>query len=408
MEAQITKKDTLVDYLAEFPNYLSMFLVPVFLLFASPILLDISKSINVEVRNLSLIFSFFTIGQLIGQLTSVLYNIKFSKIAIVTAAYSLLVPLCILLSFANSLYVFYISYFIGGYLLGIIYLQASEFILESKIENKPRLLNILFAFYPLGAFVAPFLSTSVIKSNLSWRFICYIIIVFILLITILYLTVTRKRKYRISDEQKRKIAFKEIFLYRNKNILFLITFILMLVYTIPETIVFTWSPTFFRVERTFDIATAGIIVSIFWISVGIGRFIIGSIAGKINTNYLMLLLLIIASISITFMVFSELKYVIFIAIIFFGLSSSGIYPLLISSGSTIYEAGRGVLITFLYVAEAMGLSIAPYLTRYISKYNMTLSISVSIILLGIILILILIKIFYEKKFIKFNNATESR
>jgi sugar phosphate permease len=149
----------------------------------------------------------------------------------------------------------------------------------------------------------------------------------------------------------------------------------------------------------FDISTAGIIVSIFWISVGIGRFIIGSIAGKINTSYLMLLLLIIASISITFMVFFNIKYIIFIAIVFFGLSSSGIYPLLISSGSTIYEEGRGVLITFLYVAEAMGLSIAPYLTRFISKYNMTLSISVSIILLGFIIILVLINILYRKKFI---------
>jgi MFS family permease len=399
MEIQTIKKDTLIDYLAEFPNYLSMFLVPVFLLFASPILLDISKSINVDVRNLSLIFSFFTIGQLIGQLTSVLYNIRFSKILIVVAAYVLLLPICILLSFASSLYVFYISYFFGGYFLGIIYLQASEFILESKIENKPRLLNILFAFYPLGAFVAPFLSTGIVKSKLSWRFIYYIIIIFVLLITLLYLTITRKRKYRISTEQKRKITFKKIFSDKNKNILFFITFILMLVYTIPETIVFTWSPTFFRVERMFDIATAGIIVSIFWISVGIGRFIIGSIAGKINTNYLMLLLLIIASISITFMVFFDIKYIIFIAIVFFGLSSSGIYPLLISSGSTIYEEGRGVLITFLYVAEAMGLSIAPYLTRFISKYNMTLSISVSIILLGFIIILVLINILYRKKFI---------
>ena len=70
------QKDSFKDYLLEIPNYLSIFIFLLFFLTLSPILLDISVSTGIKAVDLNLVFTFFTIGSVIGQLTSILYIIE--------------------------------------------------------------------------------------------------------------------------------------------------------------------------------------------------------------------------------------------------------------------------------------------------------------------------------------------
>lgn len=66
-------RDSFIDYLKEMPNFLSMFIFPVYFMTIGPMLLDMSKSTGISSADLSLIFTFFTVGSVLGQLTSVFF-----------------------------------------------------------------------------------------------------------------------------------------------------------------------------------------------------------------------------------------------------------------------------------------------------------------------------------------------
>jgi len=360
--------------------------------------LDISITTGIDVGNLNLIFTFYTVGGVIGQLTSVLYNKKFKALNIIITGFVVLIPITFSLSFSSKLIAFYILYFIAGYILGVIWIQANGNIIRSKVRNKDRLTTVALSFYPIGAFTAPFIASTIVSNNLNWRFLYYIISLIIIVIIILYLTITRKAKYD-TIKQEEVLSFKEIFLHKNKNTIFILTTFLLVAYCISETVIATWSPTFLRSEKMFDIQSAAFFVSIFWISILAGRVIIGFFAGKVKANYMILILSGVAVASMFFMFLSDSKYFIFIAVIFVGLGFSGIFPLLISSGSTIYKKGKGVLLTILFASAHLGISVSSYLTRFVSKYNMTLSVFISIIFMGVTMILIIFHIFYKKRFV---------
>ncbi len=393
------EKDSFLDYLKEIPNFLSIFIVPIYFMTVTPMLIEMSKSTGISSGDLSLIITFFTIGLVAGQLTSVFYNKKFSKIKIILVSYIFIIFLIIILSFVSNLYLFYILYFFLGYTAGVIWLQATKYILENKINNKDRLTTIFLSFYPIGNMVAPFIASSLIDNNLNWRYSYYIMagIAFIILISYMFI----KRDWRGKVQHKEElISIKKIFVNRKINIIFFLGCLLLFLYCISETVIAVWAPTFLRVEKLFDIQFASLAVSIFWLSSFAGRMIVSFFAGKIKTNYILFALSIIAIVSM--IVFIPLKTATssLIAIGFAGLGHSAIITLGISSASTVYVKGRGILASIVFAAVNAGVSIAPFLTRYVSKSSMTLSVMLAPIFMGLTSLVIIWKIIFENKYLK--------
>jgi len=358
----IKNKDSFKDYLIEFPNYLSIFIFPLYFLTLSPILLDISKSTGIETGDLNLIFTFFTIGSVIGQLTSVLYNKKFK---------------------------------ICGYILGVIWLQANQNILRSRIKNKDRLITIGLSFYPVGALISPYISFTLVARGIDWRYIYYLLILLIILILSLYLLITRKIKY-LSLKPEERISIKKVFSQKSKNILFILTAVMLLFYTMSETVIATWAPTFFRSERLFNVGEAALLISLFWAGILIGRVITGILAGAVKTNLLILVLSLLSIAAIIILYFSQSKNSNLAIIILVGVGYSSIFPLLISLGSTIYKSGSGILLTILFASANIGIAMAPYLTRSFSRFGMLASISLAPILMMVLVVLIISLIIYSK------------
>jgi MFS family permease len=141
---------------------------------------------------------------------------------------------------------------------------------------------------------------------------------------------------------------------------------------------------------------ASLAVSIFWISILAGRIIVSFIAGRVKTNYIMLTLSCIGFISMAFLVFAKSLWAVFILTGLSGLGCSGIVTLGISSASTVYEKGRGLLASIIFAAVNTGLSSAPFITKLVSNYKMMLSIAMASIFMFLTGVLILIKILYER------------
>lgn len=398
------QRDRFKDYLLEIPNYLSIFIFPLFFLTLSPILLDISVSTGIKTGDFNLVFTFFTIGSVIGQLTSILYNRRFSSLSVLVAGFIVLIPVTFVLSRVSSLYAFYILYFISGYILGVIWLQANNNIMRSRIKNKDRLISLALSFYPIGAFVAPYISSSIVGRGMNWQIIYYILIFLIIIIIILFLVITRRIGY-LSLKRAEKISFKEIFTDRRRNILFVLSAVMLGVYAISETVIATWAPTFFRTERSYTIGDVALIVSLFWGGILLGRVITGIFSGKIRAYYLVLILSLIAILSSISIYFSGSRNLDLILIIIVGLGYSAIFPLLISTGSAVYKMGSGVLLTILFAAANLGISLTPYMTRFFSGFNMLLSISLAPIFMMVFIILSISIIIYSRSIkIKNNNV----
>lgn len=391
------EKDSFIDYLKETPNFLSIFIFPIFFMTAGPMLLEMSKSTGISSGDFSLIFTFFTTGSILGQLTSIFYNKKFKKIVVILASYIIIIPFLLLLTFIKNLFLFYLLYFLIGYFAGVIWLQATKYILENKIKNKDRLTTIFLSFYPIGNIAAPLLASALIKNNINWRYSYYIILILVIIVFILYLLFKLRRTDKISLEDEEKINFKKVFTNKKINLIFTLGCLLLLLYCISETVISTWSPTFLRSDRLFDIQLASLAVSIFWIAILAGRIIISFIAGRFKTNIIILILSLIALASMFFLIIFKSKYTILTFIGLAGLGCSGIITLGISSASTIYEKGRGVLASIVFAAVNIGVSAAPFLTRFTSRYNMTFSITIAPIFMLFTSIIIIIKIFYENK-----------
>lgn len=393
-------KENLKDYLLELPNYLTVFIFPIFFMTISPMLLDMSKSTGINPGDLSLIITFFMIGAILGQLTSVFYNRRFRKIVVILTGYILIVPFLIILSFIRNLFLFYLCYFLIGYLAGVIWIQATEYILENKIKNKDRLTTIFLSFYPSGNIIAPLISLLLIKNNLNWRYSYYIILVLVIIIIILYLILKLKIADNITIEEKEKINLKEIFFNKKINLIFILGCLLLLFYAVSETVTATWSPTFFRIEKMFDIQMSSLAISIFWAAILSGRIIISFLAGRFKSNILILIISLLAFVSMISLILLKSKYEILIFMALAGLGCSGIITLGISSTTTVYEKGRGMLASIVFAVINLGSSVAPFITRFVSGYNMTLSITIAPIFMLLTSAIITIKIIYESKIMK--------
>jgi FHS family glucose/mannose:H+ symporter-like MFS transporter len=398
------EKDRFTDYLAEIPNFLSAFIYSIFFNLASPILIEISKSTGILTTNLGFIFTFFTIGAALGQLTSVFYNRRFKKIQVIIAGYIVLIPLTVIIGFSNNKYLFWGLYLLSGYIFGVIWMQANQFILVSKVRNKERIITIFLTFYPIGAFIAPFISSSIISAGFSWRLVYYIVIFMISINIILYILLLRRKNESAAIQDEAKLPLREVFTDKTKNLIFILLFLAICFYSSSEAIIATWTPTFLGLARNLPVQPASFSLNLFWLFVIIGRFIILTISGKIKSTKIMLVISTLAIISMLVFTFIYNKYLIFILISIAGLGYSAMFPMLISAGSTLYEKGRGLLATFLFLASNIGLALAPAVIKFSSKVSMQLSISFSFILMAVVtIIVLLIAYLFNRKTGNFTN-----
>lgn len=275
----------------------------------------------------------------------------------------------------------------------MIWVQAMQYILENNTLNKNNLLNIALSFYPLGALTAPVISSFIASRGFSWKYIYYLIIIIIITIIILYLTLKNVEIKKEKFNQKEKYIFRNVFDERNNNIIFILICLLIIFYSIAQTVFTTWSPTFFRIKEILNTQASGMIISIFWIFVIVGRIIVVILTKSFKIINIMIILSTIACMSLAFIFFSNIHLVIYLFASIAGLGFSGIYPLLISTGTDIYIKKNGLPSTILFVSSSLGILIAPFLTSFFSKYSLDFSISLALIFMFItVLFLVLLNI----------------
>lgn len=389
------KRSNLFNYLLEFPNFLSLFLLSFFMMLTSPILLDISKSFGVSPEKMNLIITFFMIGEVVGFLILIFLSRKYNRSSILVLTYIIIIPALVGLILVTNLFFFYILYFVTGCLLGIIFMNANLSMLEGKVKNKDSVVNLGHGFFAIGALTSPFITSSLINKQINWRLI-YIVVIGFAIISLISYIIVNKNKQDIPSSEKEVIPIKKLFKNRKRNIYLILTAVLMLFYVMSEVTIFSWAPTFFRVVKSFSLSDASLVALIFWLGILAGRLIISFLSYKYKAGILLIALSAISLIGLILAIFSSAQSINFLGVGITGLGFSGIPPLLISSAGRIFGPGREISLTILFVIGVTSGSIIPYIISLIANYSFLLSIVIAIIFMFIFAIFVFIRKNYRK------------
>jgi FHS family glucose/mannose:H+ symporter-like MFS transporter len=335
-------------------------------------------------------------GELIGMLTLIFLSRRFNRSNIVIWVYILFIPILAGLFFVKSLIPFYILYFISGCFLGIIFMNANLSMLEGKVKNKDSIVNLGHGFFAIGALTSPLIASRMVSNQMNWRLI-YLVAIGITVISFISFVFINRKNHDGLHVEKKTISLKEIFRYRGKNIYMVFTAILMLFYVMSEVTIFSWAPTFFRIEKLFDLDSASLVASIFWLGILIGRLIISFLSYKYKAGILLLALSIISLLGLSLAIFPINQIINFTGVGLIGLGFSGIPPLLISSASRIFGSGReDISLTVLFAIGVTSGSIIPYVISLLANYNFLASMLLAIIFMIFFTIFVIIRKSYRK------------
>lgn len=365
------------------------------MMIASPILVDIGKNFGTSPENINLVITFFMIGEVVGIISLILLNRVFKRKPIILWTYVILIASQLGLIFSDNLFVFYILYFVCGVLLGLLFMNANLSMLEGNVKNKDSVVNLGHGFFAVGALSAPFISSEMVERQLDWKFV-FIIVIGISIVSLVIFLVTDRKKDMFELEKRSAATLKKIFKNRNKNIYMVLTAVLMLFYVMSEVTIFSWAPTFFRVEKLFDLYSASLVISIFWIGILVGRLLISVLSYKFKAGTLLLALAIISLAGLALAIFPTGLAINFLGAGLIGLGFSGIPPLLISSAGRIFGGDRDISLTILFVIGITSGSIIPFLIRSISEYSFIFSMIIAIIFMSVFLVFVLIRKAYRK------------
>jgi MFS transporter, FHS family, glucose/mannose:H+ symporter len=385
-----------LNYLNELPNFLALFMYSFFVVAISNILIEISGELNINPESLNLVITFYFGGAMIGQIIYFFVVNKYSEKVLFIASICLAILTILLMSFSNKLWHLYLLYLITGVSFGLLLVIANASLIEGKIKNKNSAVSLGHSFFAIGAISSPFITSIIVGNSLDWRIIYYIMAAFLVLLIILKLI--QKEENKVTGGLKdNPIKILKVFNNKSKNIFIIITALILFLYTYSETVFFSWIPTFLRLEKSLDLFYAGLIISIFYGGVLIGRLIISLITYKIRTNLILVIIAVVSLVSVSAIIYSQSIIIIFLSTFFGGIGFSGIFPLLSSTGCIVYKYGRGIIMNFLLMVAVFANTITPFFIKLISRYSLTISVNIMILFFGLIVILILIRWYFDRK-----------
>lgn len=177
----------------------------------------------------------------------------------------------------------------------------------------------LHAFWGIGSTIGPLIITATFTLGLNWRF-GYGTVAFLLFLLTLIFFLKRKSFVQTTCSDKSSPT--------KTNMLTLNTFLsssFFFFYTSVEGGIGLWIYSVMTEARDFAPVTAGILVSIYWASLTIGRIIVGFITQKISDKKIILSSLFISVIATLFICFTY-KFTTCFGLMLLGLGLSGIYP----------------------------------------------------------------------------------
>lgn len=325
-----------------------------------PLLTDISREFSLSMSQSGLLFTINYMGFLSFVFIGGILSERFGKKNIILIS---------LIGLSLSLFMFGVSskiifafiaiFFVGGF-GSIIQSSVISLVAHLNSSNKDYFINLAQMFLCAGAASGPILIVVMMTIGNSWRINYFILsaLMFILFCIVINLKVNEKPILEKTNLNNLRDILS------NKR--FLMICICMALYSGLELGVWGWMSTFMKKEMALSKNAAILIVSVFWISMTIGRILCGKLIKFFNIKKIIILLLLLSGFAVLLSGFLKGGVVTLLLVIAIGLSFSSIYPFLLSIGSTISSSSSSFAI--IVGSGGIGIVIIPFFIGLIGDH----------------------------------------
>ena len=349
------------------------------------------EKLGLTYESTGMVFSMGMLGYLIGSaITGIMLEKSGSKLPSFIGY--ILIPLGmvgIILS-GNSAFLA-VSNFICSF--GTSMLQIALPSMAKRYTDKTgKMLNLFHSLCALGAVSSPLILGVFISNGISWRYF-YMLTAISSIVPFLIMFRIKSKKAVTHAEIKEENSFSFI-----KKPLYIFLCMAVMIYVLTESGINSWSPMFAHDSLNFEETLSGLLPSLFWFGLFLGRFISSKFVDKVGKSK-WLFTVVLAGIPVVF--FSQKPYpnFIFIAIMVFvaGLIHSSVYPTLQSLLIDRIHKGVGYALSIFAAFGGLGGMISGMVVGNISKNFGIENGFFSIFFFFLLLFAIVVLIFFSDK-----------
>ncbi|MFD3274122.1 sugar MFS transporter [Paenibacillus dendritiformis] len=331
------------------------------------ILERVQHDIQLDISQVGVMVSIFQIGFLLASLIAGIFADRKGIKAVMSVGTVLMI-----IGLIGTSASFTVAFFLGFYLIvglgiGSMTVSVATIIPTYFKERAGVIFNLANALFGVGMIVTPILLNVMFAQNMSWRY--FYIGVSALIVLILFALLSFKPAKTAADEGQDKVSLTSVLqLFQDRQILFVILFILF--YVAAEAGFLNFFPILFN---SLDIAgmtadqkasTAGYIIASFAFLFTIGRFVGGFIIYKLGERRTLVAfsLFALASLLLGRMFMTSFSYLIML----FGLAMSVLFPTAQGIASKLTKQA-GSLQGVIYVASGLGGAVVGILIGQVSE-----------------------------------------
>ncbi|ACL69701.1 MFS transporter [Halothermothrix orenii] len=367
------------------------------------IITSAAKDLGVDTSAIAATFSLFSLGSTIMIISTTGFVLNFLSIK-KTIILKTLVLLTggVAMWMAPGIKVFTYAIFLYGFGVGTVYSLGNYFIV-SMYENKERNAKLAFLlfFYSLGATVAPYLGGVMLEAGLSWKLVFTYSLVVIFLSFLLSLgtkfenVITPVKKKEENDDREVEPPVLEQIKSWPLSVWVLV--IGLLCYALSEVSLTTWLTVYAEKGLGMRLAKAGLLTSIFWMFVGIGRAGASYILKKITGEVYIMCVSVLTIIALLIYAYAATPGLIFVIVALLGLGFSAMNSTITSFGTLQVRKTTSKLVTLFLGTSSVGPIVAPVISSGIkASFGLRATVVSSAIFMGIVFVATFITVVINK------------
>lgn len=306
--------------------------------------------------------SMMAIGNLLASLFFPIMTGMIGKRAAITITAALVPISYFVLTLLPPIAVIYLLLFAVGIARGAITIinNATVAIISN---NSAKSLNLLHCSFAAGAFIAPFLTSTLFALGLGWRDILYITIILCASSALSYALMDYsfdpEQQTKTNDVKSKDPKPKADFEFLKNPMFYCVGFILFF-YLGTENCINGWFVTYLQNTGIMSETYATNMVSVTWLMIMLSRLINASLAKKYNRSTLIFINAVGSCCFFFLLILSSHLVTVTFALLGMGFFLAGIYPGCIADGGQ-YIKGSTAGMSFLTAISAIGGIITPQL-----------------------------------------------
>ncbi len=253
------------------------------------------------------------------------------------------------------------AFFILGIAGGSIEIVTNTVVSELYPLKRASALNLLHAFFGIGALAGPILSGALIDSGASWQTGYRIVAGLSAAVTIL-LAVSPFPE-RVTSE---KVNFSDFWTIVKTPAALLFGAVIIL-YVGSEMGINYWSVLYLTRRHSLSTLVAGSFLSYFWVAMTAGRFVVFFAAKKVGDRLLLFILTALSLAAYALFLTADSGWVSGLGLTLVGLFFSGIFPTALGLGVNRFSRIPGTITGFLMMFMGSGMLIFPYIVGLITE-----------------------------------------